>query len=420
MSNDRIVISPQTVKYHDIIRRCIRKEITEQEGATFLHRSVRQVQRLKQRVRADGIEGLIHRSRGKPGHHRVPDRERARAASLLHERYRDFKPTHASEKLAALHGIDRDPKTIRQIMIDEGLWKPRRQEQSDHRAWRQRKAHVGEMQQFDGSYEYWLEGRGNKCCLLLTVDDATGSITHGRFEAHEGVFPVFRFWSEYVQKHGKPMSIYLDRFSTYQMTQNVAKNNHDLKTQFERAMQELGIEPITAYSPEAKGRVERAFGVLQDRLIKEMRLAGIATLEAANQYLMKTFIPWYNARFAVSPRSSTDLHIPLTDQERLRLPSILSRHAERTVQNDFTVSYQNQWYQLTDNQSVTVCKRDHVTVEEHATGKISLRFKGRYLQFVVITKRSEQRAVPWVLAAKSQVQNTTFLFPAPHDILTSR
>lgn len=159
-------------------------------------------------------------------------------------------------------------------MIEEGLWKPKKNKnKKEHREWRQRRAHYGEMQQFDGSYHHWLEDRGNtgKICLLLSVDDATGQITHAKFEEHEGVFPVFEFWQEYLLKHGKPMSIYMDRFSTYSMNQKTAKENPDTLTQFQRAMKELRIESILANSPEAKGRVETMFGTLQNRLVKEMK-----------------------------------------------------------------------------------------------------------------------------------------------------
>ena len=170
-------------------------------------------------------------------------------------------------------------------MIKQGLWQPKKKKQSEHREWRQRKSFFGEMEQFDGSYEFWLEDRGPYCCLQVAVDDAKGEITHGRFDSDEGVFPTFAFWQEYLRKNGKPANIYLDQFSTYKMTQKVAQDNHDAKTQFQRAMTELNIRLITAYSPQAKGRVERIFGTLQDRLIKEMRLRNISTIEQANLFL---------------------------------------------------------------------------------------------------------------------------------------
>jgi len=208
----------------------------------------------------------------------LPAKEQERIKMLLHERYADFKPTFASEKLRENHYLDHDPKTIRQIMINEGLWQPKRKEKiSVHRAWRERRSHYGEMIQFDGSYEHWLEDRAGtgELCLLAAIDDATGKIVAARFAEHEGVFPVFGFWQEYLFLRGKPMAIYTDKFSTYKMNQKQAMENHDQKTQFQRATSELQIEAIFAESPQAKGRVERLFGVLQDRLIKELRLAKI-------------------------------------------------------------------------------------------------------------------------------------------------
>jgi hypothetical protein len=266
-------MSQQDLSRYDIIKRLIRKEINGSVAAELIGLSVRQVRRLKRRVILYGPNGLIHGNRGRVGHRRLPDKERKQIIALLHKHYYDFWPRHAAEKLDELHGIVRDPKTIRQIMIDEGLWKPKRgKKKTEHRQWRQRKAHLGEMEQFDGSYHPWFEDRlPGEQCLLLSVDDATSKITHAQFDEHEGVFPVFGFWLEYLSVHGKPMAIYVDKFSTYSMNHKLAKENPDTLTQFQRALRELRIEPILANSPQAKGRVETTFGTLQNRLIKEMR-----------------------------------------------------------------------------------------------------------------------------------------------------
>jgi len=402
MPNDIITMSQKELRYFEIINRVLNKELTEMEGAEILRLSVRQVQRLKKKVREKGPSGLIHGNRGKPSHNQIPDKERKTIVDLLHRHYYDFKPTHATEKLRDVHKINRDPKTIRQIMTDEGLWKPRKKKnRSEHREWRQRKAHFGEMVQFDGSYEHWFEDRGPSCCLLLAIDDASGAPLHGKFVNDEGVFPIFGFWREYLLKYGKPMAIYLDRFSTYKMTQKVAENNHDLKTQFERAMRELQIETIFAHSPEAKGRVERCFGTFQDRLIKEMRLKNISTINEANRYLKEEFIPWFRARYAVLPQGKANLHQPLKESERRQLESIFSRQTERVVQNDFTLSYDNKWYQLTKDQPVTVCKRDRIIVEEHLDGSIRFRLRGKYLNAEFLASRPPRlkRSKLWILPA---------------------
>lgn len=393
-------MSQKEINRYVVIKRLINREINGTEAANLLNLSVRQTKRLKAKVKKQGTTGLIHGNRGKASNRQISDKEKKKIVSLLHKHYYDFGPTLASEKLRENHQINHDSKTIRQIMISEGLWQPKKKKQSQHRQWRQRKSFFGEMQQFDGSYEFWLEGRGPYCCLQLAVDDAKGEITHGRFDSDEGVFPTFTFWDEYLRKNGKPVSIYLDQFSTYKMTQKVAQENHDTKTQFQRAMTELGVELITAYSPQAKGRVERFFGVLQDRLIKEMRLKNISTLEEANRFLQNEFIPWYNNRFAKEPRSKANLHQKLTKKEEQQLDHIFTKQEERVVQNDFTISYKTQWYQLTKEQPATICKKDTVIVEENSQGEINIRLRGKYLNFQAIAKKLKTgRNIPWVLPA---------------------
>ena len=397
-----LLMSNQDLSRYDIIKRLIRKEVNGAEAAKLLSLSVRQIRRLKGGVASYGPTALSHGNRGKISNRRLPDKERNKIIKLLHEHYYDFWPTHASEKLDEIHHITHDPKTIRQIMIDEKLWKPRKEKKKkQHREWRQRRAYYGEMQQFDGSYEYWFEDQAPKCCLLLSIDDATGNITHAKFDEDEGVFPVFTFWLEYLQIHGKPMSIYVDKFSTYSMNHKQAKENPNTLTQFQRAMQELRIEPILANSPEAKGRVETTFGTLQNRLIKEMRLKNISTIVIANEYLKNEFIPWYNAKYAIQPRSRTNLHSKLNKSEQNKLLSILSRQKIRTIQNDFTISFNKQWYQLTKHQLATICKQDKVIMEERIDGLIKIRLRGKYLNYELIDKGQKQikRQIPWVIAA---------------------
>ena len=191
----------------------------------------------------------------------------------------------------------------------------------------------------------------------------------------------------------------MDKFSTYKMNPSVARDNHELKTQFERALQELHIEPIRAHSPEAKGRIEKLFKTLQDRLIKELRLAGISTIPEANCFLKEKFLPDFNKKFAVAAANPTNLHQPLSLKERQQLPSIFSRHYTRQVQNDFTLSFNNQWYQLEREQPVTVCKLDQVTIEQRSDETVKIRLRGKYLNYRIIPKRIPKVRVPWVLAA---------------------
>ena len=394
-------MSKKDIDRHDVLKRLIRKEIKRSHAAKLLRLTVRHVTRLKHAVIAFGPGTLIHKQRGKPSHNRLSEKERTKIVMLLRERYSDFGPTFATEKLLELHKICHDPKTIRAIQIEAGLWKPRRSKRKDdHRSWRQRRSAFGEMQQFDGSYHNWFEGRSGmtEACLLVSIDDATGKVVEAAFAPHEGVFPVFAFWKAYIEIHGKPRQIYMDKFSTYKMNSHAAKDNPDLKTQFERAMIDLHIEPIFANSPQAKGRVERLFDTLQDRLVKELRLAGISTVAEANVFLREKFIPHFNAKFSVEPVSASDMHQPLTEQERRNLPSIFSRQEIRTIQNDFTFSFQNQWHQLTKNQLVTVCKKDEVTIEEHLDHTIHVRLRSKELNYVILPARPKKVTVPFVIA----------------------
>lgn len=398
-------MSKKEVGRVDILSRLVRKEITGIHAAMLLALSSRQVRTLKKRFMARGPFGLIHGNRGKPGHHAVPEKEKKKIITLLHKKYSDFGPTFASEKLSDGHGITRDPKTIRDIQIAEGLWTPHtRKTVSQHRDWRARKEAYGEMLQFDGSYHDWFEGRGEtrEQCLLAAIDDATGTVVQAVFAEHEGVMPVMGFWKEYVLANGTPRCIYLDKFSTYKVNHKVAAENPDVKTQFQRACNQLGIEPIFANSPQAKGRVERLFDTLQDRFVKELRLAGISTIEEANHFLREVFLPKFNARFSVQPATNTNLHRPVTHEEKNILNSILSRHTERTVQNDFTFAFNTAWYQLIATQAVVVQKKDQVTVEEHTDGTLHVRLRGKALNYTLLPQRPKKAspcATAWILAA---------------------
>ncbi len=248
----------------------------------------------------------------------------------------------------------------------------------------------GELVQFDGSYEWWLEKRFPfKLCLLAAIDDATGKILYARFEYNEGVFPVMRFWRTYIEQYGAPQSIYLDRFSTYSMNSADAKENPDTATQFERAAKELTIEIIHALSPQAKGRVERLFGTLQDRLVKELRLAGINTPEDANTFLTKTYIGVFNQRFAKEAAKAGDLHRVLSEKEKAALPLILCRHEKRVLQNDFTISYNSVRYQLLPTPRLLMRPKDDVLVHELSDTRVRLFIRSKEALWKKITNRKE-------------------------------
>lgn len=402
---DPLNMSQKEVDRYDIISQVLRKQLNGTEAANLLEVTTRHVRRLKKRVDKHGAKGLIHASRGKPSNRKMDKKKRSKIVDLLKTKYLDFKPTHASEKLKDVHKIQVGREAVRQIMITEVLWKPRnKRKKMTHRKWRRRRNHYGEMEQFDGSYHDWFE-TGEKVCLLAAIDDATGIPTRLEFAEHEGVFPVFGFWKEYLEDEGAPRAIYVDKFSTYSMNHKLAKENEDTLTQFERAFEELHIEVITAHSPQAKGRVERFFETAQDRLVKEMRLANIKTVKEANKYLKTVFIPWYAKKYGVEPESKTDVHRQLGKKELKRLDVIFSRQEERVVRNDFTVCFKGGWYQLTEQQQVTICKKDKVIIHEHLDGTVQMRFKGKQLNFERLPKRpkklSEKR---WVLPKRVERQ----------------
>lgn len=379
-----------------ILTAAIEGKVTNAQVAKQLHLSIRQVQRAKAAVRRDGYPAVIHGLKGKPGNHRIPENVKEKSLRVIKNKYPDFKPSFATEKLAENHGIGISYGTTRLWMIEEGLWQPRKQKSLNYHAWRERKEHFGELEQFDGSYHLWFEDRlldefGNpmEVCLLASIDDATGKITRAYFDFNEGVVPVFNFWLEYVKTLGKPLGIYLDKFSTYKINHKSAIDNIELMTQFQVAMKILGIEVINANSPQAKGRVERLFGTLQDRLVKELRLNNISSITEANLFL-EGFIPKFNARFSVIPTRKGDVHRQLTQKEKRSLKSIFSIKSTRRVNSDFTIQFKNHFYQLEEIQPTTIRPKEKVSVEEHLDGAIHFRFREHYLKCFTLPEKPEK------------------------------
>jgi hypothetical protein len=409
-----ITMSRKELDRHNVFKKLAEGQLNGSEAAKQLKLTTRQVRRLKSDYLKHGVKALIHSSRGKPGNRRLSDKESAKIEKLLVNKYPDFGPGFATEKLAKIDKIIHDPKTIRKIMIRLELWQPRKVKAgSKHRAWRERKENYGELVQYDGSYEYWFEGRGPKCCLLASIDDANSRV-EARFRQDEGTLPTMEYWQGYIEKYGKPQAIYVDKFSTYSQNHKVAKENADNLTQFARAMAELNIELIKANSPQAKGRVERLFRTLQDRLIKELRLANISTIENANEFLQKIFLSEFNARFMVEPKGKANLHRKLGKIELNNLKSILSRQKLRVVQNDFTISHNNVYYQILKEQKVTICRKDQITVEERPSGSLYMRLRGKELNYSILPERpKKQKKTQWVIAAS--VGNTKVLHKPKPD-----
>ena len=409
-----ITLTEEELFKYETITKLIGGTITIKQAREQLGLSARQIKRLKRRVADHGADGIVHGLRGKPGNKRMAQTTLDEASKLLTEKYADFGPTFATEKLKEIHGIALSDERVRMLMASMGLWKPKKKkENGQYRAWRQRKEWFGSLEQFDGSYHRWFEERAEECCLLASIDDAKGEITRAEFGQSESVVEASSFWKGYVVERGKPLAIYLDKYSTYKINHKSAKDNHELMTQFQRMMQSLDITLITAHSPEAKGRIERLFGTLQDRLVKELRLAGISTIPEANIFLRDVFIPKFNVQFGVPAAQEGDLHRPVTDTEQKNLDAIFSIQKTRRVRNDFTIQFENQWLQLEKVQPCTVCRNDAVVIERRLDGTIHVRLRGKYLSFHPLPAKPE-KASERITALVPKKEKVSWVPPANH------
>lgn len=371
-----------------VIDHVINHRLTWPEAAAQLDLSIRQIARLVVRVRDDGAKGASHRLRGRASNHRLDPALLKNAVRLVETHYRDFGPTFANEKLKSEHGIHLSTFTLRQGMIDGNLWsfhpsKPR------HRAWRARRPCVGEMVQLDGSDHDWFEGRGPRCVLVIYIDDATSRILYGEFVSVENTLNLMTTTRTYVELYGRPGSLYVDKDSVYVIncspTVEEQLQGEDPLTQFGRAMEQLDIEIINAHSPQAKGRVERGFRTHQDRLVKELRLRGISTVEAANRFLWDVYIPDHNRRCAVAPANPTDAHRPVLKTHDLN--RIFSFHHDRVVANDFTLRLDNAFFQILPDQSVIIRPKNKVLIECWLDGSTHLWFNDQALSFKPLPER---------------------------------
>jgi transposase-like protein len=392
VGEDRVIMSVKELRRVHVIRHTMEKKLTQVKAGTVLGLTTRHIRRLIERVEQAGDQGLAHRGRGKPSNRRIPEKVKAKALKLYAQRYGDFGPTLAAEKLAECHGIPISDETLRRWLNMRGVDHFTRRKRP-HRAWRERKTHVGELVQLDGSHHDWFEGRGPRCVLMAYIDDASSRVV-ARFYEYEGTIPALDSFQRYVKQQGIPLAVYADKHTTYRSPAEptIAEQLAGVEptSQFGRALEELGVELIAAHSPQAKGRVERLFKTLQDRLVKELRLAGIATIEAANRFV-EEWLPIYNRRFAVQPAQAADLHRPRPAHREL--DRILCLKTTRCLRKDFTIAHQGRLYQIHDT-----VRAPHVLVEERVNGTMRIRHQGRTLGFHAITSRpmkaAEAKTVP--------------------------
>ncbi len=379
MREERIELSQRERERLKVVHEIERGHLKQVEAGQRLGLSTRQVRRILQRVKEEGDRGIVHRSRGRPSNRKIPVGRRERMMAEVRRRYADFGPTLAAEKLVGQgHRVSRE--TLRQWMSAAGLWKPRRQRLKAVHVWRERRAAFGELVMMDSSPFRWLEERGPQLQLIALIDDATSRIW-GRFAEQDTTEENLRTLQGWLERHGRPVALYTDQNSLF-VTSRPAPVEEQLagkpaRTQFGRALSELGVEWIAAHSPQAKGRIENLFGTLQDRLVKELRLAQVNTVERANQFLAEVFVPFWEERFARVPQQAREAHRPL-DREH-RLEQILSVRERRCVASDYTVRWRGQVLAIPRAEVRAGLRGARIEVEQRLEGSLWARFRGDYL-----------------------------------------
>jgi transposase len=386
---DLLMMKPYEIKRLHLIHQVLERKISQQQAAEIAGLSSRQLRRLMKRIRHEGDRGILHRQRGRPSNRRIAEGVKQKVLSLYQQHYGDFGPTLASEKLRERHRVTVHAETLR-LWLRQAQLPYRRRKARPHRQWRPRRSCFGTMVQMDGSEHDWLEGRGPKLVLMGVIDDATNTV-EARFYDHEGTLPALESFRRWVQRYGIPASVYLDKHTTYRSPRQPSLEEQlqgleRSQSQFQRAMSELGVEVIHAHSPAAKGRIERLFGTFQDRLIKEMRLAQVTSLAAANRFL-EHYLPLYNQRFRVEPAQATDLHRRLPRQ--LDLDGVLCIKMQRRLNADSTVVHQGKIYLVEQR-----LQAQSVTVEQRLDGSLHLRHRGRSLGYRELPARPRKAQAP--------------------------
>ena len=351
-------------------------------AAQLLERSERQVWRLLKAFRAEGAPGLISKKRGRPSNRKTSEAIRSAVLWIVRQSYADFGPTLAAEKLAGEHGFAFSSETLRKWMIAEGLWLDRKQRRRRVHQPRHRRECVGELVQVDGCEHWWFEDRGPQCTLLVFVDDATSRLMHLQFVESESTFAYFHAARAYLEAWGKPVALYSDKHGVFRVNHPGALGG-DGMTQFGRALHALNIDIICANSSPAKGRVERAHKTLQDRLVKELRLAGAASLAQGNA-LLPGFIADYNVRFAKLPANSKDLHRPLRDGDDLE--DAFAWKEERTLSQALTLQYDKVLFIVEPSEQAKTAIGKRVTVVDYPDGRLAIRYRGVELAYRTFDK----------------------------------
>jgi transposase len=373
----------------EVMQRLSEKRMNQKEAGRILDVSVRQIKRLLGAYRQKGAAGLVSKHRGRKGNNRLAEEVKKKALNLLKTKYKGFGPTLAHEKLVEKEKLKLSDESVRQLMIAEDLWKPRKAKKVVIHQLRERRACFGELIQIDGSPHDWFEGRAEPCVLLVFIDDATGKLVQLLFVEQESFFSYCQAAEGYFQHDGKPVAFYSDRHGIFRVNVPSAGTGEAL-TQFGRAMQELDIQIICANSPQAKGRVERVIQTLQDRLPKELRLRGISHMTKGNAYLPE-FLQDFNQRFAVEPRSTLDAHRPLTAKDDLA--RILTWQETRTLSKNLTLQFQKTVYQIQTDRPTYALRNAQVTVCVNAQEEFTILYNGKALPYSIYQHQAKQAEV---------------------------
>jgi transposase InsO family protein len=355
-----------------------KKKLTQRYAAEILTLSPRQVNRLYKKYLKEGPRALIHKSRGKSSNRKTSEEQKTQIIALVKVHYTNFGPTLIAEKLQENHAITIDHETIRRLLIKHNVWQKNARKIKKH-FWRERKHHTGEMVQVDGSFHSWFGSEYST--LIAFIDDATSAVMAAKFVQHETTKDLAEITQEYLKNHGRPWALYTDRGKVYKV--NKAKDPKAHRTQYQRMLEELDIKLIHAYSPQAKGRIERLFKTLQDRLVKELRLNNVKTIEAANQ-LLKEYLPKHNEKFACVPQQSADVHRSV---EGYDLKSIFCLKQTRKLNKDYTITFTDKIMLLDKKQEVILKPGDSITVHLGFDGTILLKAKNKRLEFRFIVKQ---------------------------------
>ncbi len=382
-------MSEKEVNRLEVIQRVGEKRLKQKAAAELLGVSERQVKRLVRRYRQEGAVGMVSKRRGKPSNHQMGEGKRKGVLDLLRGKYKGFGPTLACEKLVEQEGLRISDESVRQIMLAEGLWKAKKARKVEVHQMRERRASMGELEQMDGTDHDWFEGRGERCTLLVMIDDASGQLGTLSFVEEESFFGYCGLLKQYIAAHGRPAGLYTDKHGIFRVNIPNAGGGGNL-TQFGRAMQALDIPILCANTPQAKGRVERVNQTLQDRLVKEMRLRKINNMQQGNAYLPE-YIADFNARFAVQPRSSVDAHRPLLPHQNL--DRILTWQEPRLLSKNLTVQFRNVVYQIQTDRPAYALHKASVTVCQNEQGKVMILYKGEELTYTIFRKQEHQAEV---------------------------